>query len=106
MCSKRRKASIQFHADGIAKTRLPDFLDACGGRGVSIKWFGAKEPSGFTSRYDSWHYLGNTQVLPNTLRVLSTTCDIRVPLTFSENDCRDIAAIIREEAAAFAADGA
>ncbi len=99
-------SSIQFHADGIAGNRLPDFLTACDRRGVSIKWFGAEEPTGFTSRYDSWHYLANTQVLPNTLRVLASTCDIRVPLTFSEGDCRDIAAIIREEALEFAIGGA
>ena len=79
-----------------------DFVAACGARGVEIKWFGAAEPSGFTSRYDSWRYLGERQPLPRTLQVLATTCDMRVPLTFTEADCRDIASIIREEAGQFA----
>ena len=97
-------SSIQFHANGATQNRLPDFIAACDERGVSIKWFGAPEPTGFTSRFDSWRYLGEPQHLPNTLRVLSTTCDIRVPLTFSESDCRDIAAIVSEEANGLAAD--
>ena len=94
-------SSIQFHATGIDRNRLPDFIKACGTRGVEIKWFGADEPAGFTSRYDSWRFLGEQPLLPKTLGVLATTCDMRVPLTFTEQDCRDIAAIIAEEAAAF-----
>ncbi len=95
-------SSIQFHASGIARERIPAFISACGERGVEIKWFGAAEPSGFTSRYDSWRYLGEHQPLPQTLQVLATTCDMRVPLTFTEADCSEIASIIREEAAQFA----
>jgi dTDP-4-amino-4,6-dideoxygalactose transaminase len=69
----------------------------CAARGVDIKWFGAEEPKAFTSRYDSWRYLGQQDVLPNTLSVLSRTCDIRVPLTFEPEDCRLVAEIIAEE---------
>jgi len=94
-------SSIQFHAIGVPQARIPDFITACGARGVDLKWFGAAEPVGFTSRYDSWHYLGRQPTLSQTLRVLATTCDMRVPLTFTEEDCRDIAGIIAEEAAAF-----
>jgi dTDP-4-amino-4,6-dideoxygalactose transaminase len=93
-------SSIQFHAEEIGPERIPDFVAGCAARGVEIKWFGAAEPVGFTSRYDSWRYLGETQPLPKTLRVLATTCDMRVPLTFSEEDCRLIAEIVGEEARA------
>jgi len=88
-------SSIQFHATGM---NIPDLVDNCLARGVEIKWFGGAEPVGFTSRYDSWRYLGDQPELPGALKALSTTCDMRVPLTFSETDCHDIAIIIAEEA--------
>ena len=93
-------SSIQFHADTPGPDGIPDLVARCGSRGVDIKWFGAAEPHAFTSRYDSWRYLGETQPLPETLRTLATTCDMRVPLTFSEDDCRDIAAIVAREISA------
>ncbi len=93
-------SSIQFHADGIGPERIPAFVAGCAARGVELKWFGAADPVGFTSRYDSWRYLGEVQPLPETLRVLATTCDMRVPLTFSEDDCRSIAEIVGDEAGA------
>ncbi len=96
-------SSIQFHADGLRNGAIPDFISACARRGVEIKWFGASEPVGFTSRYDSWRYLGNLPDLKRTRTVLSTTCDMRIPLTFDEDDCRQIAAVISETSAQFSA---
>ncbi len=91
-------SSFQFHLDAGAE-QIMDFVARCLARGVEIKWFGAAEPAGFTSRYDSWKYFGELPELPKTLSVLATTCDIRVPLTFSLEDCVLIAQIIGEEAA-------
>jgi len=93
-------SSIQFKASGIAPKKIPAFIKDCGSRGVDIKWFGGDEPVAFTSRYDSWQYLGDMDPLPNTIETLSTTCDLRVPLTFSEQDCQDIVEIVAEEMAA------
>ena len=95
-------SSIQFRAPGLGAEHIPDLIERCAARGVDIKWFGAAEPKAFTSRYDSWRYLGEMEALPETLRVLSTTCDMRVPLTFSEDDCREIPEIIGEEVSALA----
>jgi len=94
-------SSFQFQALGLPPTRLPEFVAACGKRGVELKWFGADAPSAFTSRYDSWQYLGELPELAQTKKVLSSTCDMRVPLTFDERDCALIARIIREEVARF-----
>lgn len=91
-------SSIQFQAPGLGPERIPDFIAACGQRGVELKWFGAADPQGFTSRYDSWQYLGELPDLATTKSVLSVTCDMRVPLTFSLDDCNLIARIIGEEA--------
>ncbi len=90
-------SSIQFQVPGIDIDNISTFLSRCATRGVEIKWFGGREPTAFTSRYDSWQYLGKIDPLPNTIRVLSTTCDMRVPLTFSKQDCLDIVDIVAEE---------
>ena len=73
------------------------FLQRCAKRGVELKWFGGLEPHGFTSRYDSWRYLGETPTLPNTLRILNRTFDMRLPLTFNEEDMHAITSIINDE---------
>lgn len=93
-------SSFQFHAH---VTDIPALTASCGQRGVELKWFGGAEPVAFTSRYDSWQYFGDVDPLPQTLRTLSTTIDLRVPLTFSVEDCADIAEIIAEEAQRLAA---
>ncbi len=90
-------SSIQFQARALSPEGVPAFLTACADRGVDIKWFGADEPKAFTSRYDSWAYLNDIPELPKTKQTLATTCDLRVPLTFSEEDCQLIATIIVDE---------
>ena len=90
-------SSIQFRVDELAD--VDDFISRCAARGVELKWFGNKEPHGFTSRYDSWQYLGDTPELPNTLKVLNRTFDMRLPLTFDESDMHTITSIIVEEVA-------
>ena len=64
---------------------------------MELKWFGAAEPVAFTSRYDHWHY-AEPQSLPQTDRILAGLIDLRLPLTFTTDDCEIIARIIRAEA--------
>ena len=90
-------SSIQFRADKLTRDDIPQFLKACADRGVELKWFGEEEPKAFTSRYDSWVYIKDMPHLPKTLDVLSKTIDMRVPLTFDEDDCALIADIIESE---------
>ena len=66
---------------------------------MELKWFGEAEPRGFTSRYDSWRY-APSEPMPATDRVLAGLMDMRVPLTFSLEDCALIARIIRAEVGA------
>ena len=90
-------SSIQFRLKGFVDKKIQDFIKNCKKRGVDLKWFGDKNPIAYTSRYDSWEYLENIPVLKNTLEILKTTLDMRIPLTFDNNDCRVIAEIIIEE---------
>jgi len=88
-------SSIQFLVSGMEAAEIRDFLARCAARGVELKWFGAREPVAFTSRHQSWRYL-DPQSLPQTDAVLDGLCDMRLPLTFSLDDCRLIGAIIRD----------
>ena len=95
--SKRVGSSFQFFTPDWPEDTVRAFLAACAERGVELKWFGAAEPVGFTSRYDSWTYAPK-QDLPLTRAVLARLIDMRVPLSFSVDDCRLIGSIIVEEA--------
>ncbi|WP_421907202.1 DegT/DnrJ/EryC1/StrS family aminotransferase [Mameliella sp.] len=92
-------SSIQFLLPGWSGEAVQDVLSRCAERGVELKWFGGAEPSGFTSRYDSWRY-APSEPMPQTDRILRGLLDMRLPLTFSLDDCALIARIIRAEVGA------
>lgn len=89
-------SSFQFLLPGWTPERISAFVARAAARGVELKWFGAAEPAGFTSRYDSWRY-ATPQSLPVTDRVLAGLLDLRLPLTFTEADVAQIARIIDAE---------
>ena len=92
-------SSFQFLLPDWPLHAIRDVLSRTAARGVELKWFGDPEPRGFTSRYDSWRYAESTP-MPRTDRVLAGLMDMRVPLTFSLEDCALIARIIRAEVGA------
>jgi dTDP-4-amino-4,6-dideoxygalactose transaminase len=92
-------SSIQFLLADWSGAAVGEVLSRCAARGVQLKWFGGAEPEGFTSRYDSWHYAPSTP-MPASDRVLRAIIDMRLPLTFSTDDCVSIARIIRAEVGA------
>ena len=89
-------SSIQFLLLDWAGPAIEEVLSRCKSRGVELKWFGADEPAAFTSRYDHWRY-ANPQPMPKSDRILRAVIDMRLPLTFSLEDCALIARIIRDE---------
>ncbi|AVW91624.1 DegT/DnrJ/EryC1/StrS family aminotransferase [Celeribacter baekdonensis] len=94
-------SSIQFLLLDWSDAKIEAVVTGCGKRGVDLKWFGAAEPVAFTSRYDSWRY-ADPQPLPDSDRVLRAIVDMRLPLTFSLEDCAMLARIIRDEVATVA----
>ncbi len=92
-------SSFQFLLIGWDAGAIAEVVTRCGARGVELKWFGGAEPTGFTSRYDSWRY-APFEPMPQSDRVLKSILDLRLPLTFSLDDCRQIAGILREEVSA------
>jgi dTDP-4-amino-4,6-dideoxygalactose transaminase len=92
-------SSIQFLIPGISAQTAHDFIKRLADVGVEVKWFGAKAPVGFTSDHHSWRYAG-AQDLPRTDAILAGLFDMRLPLTFSLNDCSLIADHILDAVAA------
>ena len=88
-------SSIQFRAPALTDAQVSDFLALTASRGVELKWFGAPQPHGYTSNHSSWRYV-EAQAMPETDRILSRLFDMRLPLTFSVDDCRLIGEIIGE----------
>jgi dTDP-4-amino-4,6-dideoxygalactose transaminase len=89
-------SSIQFLLEDWASEAVAEVVARCRARGVELKWFGAEAPQGYTSAYRHWRYAAPAP-LPETDRVLAGLLDMRLPLTFSLEDCALIARIIRAE---------
>ncbi|MGL4727737.1 MAG: DegT/DnrJ/EryC1/StrS family aminotransferase [Bosea sp. (in: a-proteobacteria)] len=88
--------SLQFLVRGVSREAMPMFLALAKDRGLPIKWFGADQQVGFTSAPRHWAYVGEQGPLSKTHRVLATLCDIRTPVTLSDEECDLIAEIVRE----------
>ena len=86
-------SSIQFRLPGIAPDAARRFLFDAAALGVELKWFGEPEPVGFTSAHASWRYVA-PQSLPKTDAVLAGLFDMRLPLTFSLENCAHIGEIV------------
>jgi hypothetical protein len=91
-------SSFQFLLPGWEPARVASFVAGAAARGVELKWFGAADPVGFTSRYAHWRYAG-PEPMPQTDRVLAGLIDMRLPLTFMVEDAVQIARIIADEVA-------
>lgn len=98
-------SSIQFRLPWIDKASARELTAANKDLGVELKWFGDADPTGFTSNHHSWTYI-EPQDLAQTDRVLAGLFDMRIPLTFTLDDCEHIAAIIAHTLARMSLDGA
>ncbi|MEM7238883.1 MAG: DegT/DnrJ/EryC1/StrS family aminotransferase [Pseudomonadota bacterium] len=92
-------SSIQFRVPGMSPDGCRGVIYRAADRGVEIKWFGAEGPAGFTSAHGSWRYMPR-QEMPRSDRVLADLFDMRLPLTFSVDDCTLIGRILADVAGA------
>lgn len=88
-------SSVQFRLPELTSEECQDAVAALARRGVEVKWFGHAEPKGFTSQHRHWRYMEQHN-LPKTDGILSTLFDMRVPLSFSLDDCRLVADILSD----------
>jgi dTDP-4-amino-4,6-dideoxygalactose transaminase len=91
------QSSIQFTVAGLDDRAFAGFLAGCKAKGVFIKWFGAREPAGFTSQSRSWAYIADPHTPAATARILDRLCDLRLPLSLTADDCARLVAIITSE---------
>ncbi|KPF71590.1 hypothetical protein IP69_06120 [Bosea sp. AAP35] len=88
--------SVQFSLIGFADSEIAAVLDCCAARGLPIKWFGAARQRGFTSAPRHWRYAGEQGPMAQTHAILAGLCDIRTPLSLTDEDCDLAAEILRE----------
>lgn len=88
--------SVQFSLMGFDAAEIAAVLDRCAARGLPIKWFGAGRQRGFTSAPRHWRYAGEQGPMAQTHAVLAGLCDIRTPLSLTDEDCDLAAEILRE----------
>ena len=86
-------SSFQFLVPSANAETINQVVSSAKSLGVELKWFGADSPVGFTSNHQSWRYV-TPQELPKTDAILSGLLDMRIPLTFSLEDCAHVADII------------
>ncbi len=88
--------SVQFSLLGFGDDEIAAVLERCAARGLPIKWFGAGRQRGFTSAPRHWRYAGEQGPMAQTHAVLAGLCDIRTPLSLTDQDCDLAAEILRE----------
>ncbi len=88
--------SVQFSLLGFDEAEITAVLDRCAARGLPIKWFGAGRQRGFTSAPRHWRYAGEQGPMAQTHAILAGLCDIRTPLSLTDEDCDLVAEILRE----------
>lgn len=81
-----------------SQEQLKSFVQNCAERGLTLKWFGASSPRGFTSVHHHWKYIA-PQSLEATNKTLAALCDLRLPSTLTPEDCALICDILVEELA-------
>ena len=84
-------SSIQFNIDPLHVDGgdIAGLVERAAAAGVALKWFGAEQPVGFTSRFDHWRYAPE-QAVPRAAEVLSTMIDMRIPLAMTSTQADQI----------------
>ena len=95
--ARRIGSSIQFRLPALDPAGCAAFVKDCAAWGVTVRWFGGP-PAGYTSTHEAWRYVA-AQRLPRTDALLATLFDMRLPLTFDEEDCRRLGALLADRAA-------
>ncbi len=87
--------SVQFSLPGYSPQAIGRFLEVCARQGLNVKWFGGDDPVGFTSAPRHWTYIEDRGPLERTHSVLAGLCDIRTPVSLTDDECDTIVHIVR-----------
>lgn len=92
--SRERMApdTIQFNLKGLTIEQSKIFMNKVREAGVSLYVFGADENN--ARLFWNWKYLPEIPVLENTKKILQFTCDMRLPVFFTDTQLDYIASVI------------
>ncbi|MBL4806312.1 MAG: DegT/DnrJ/EryC1/StrS family aminotransferase [Rhodobacteraceae bacterium] len=85
--------SIQFF---MAGDKIEAVIKESTAHGVPIKFFGGDTAIGFTSRSPHWEYIDNPQQVTKSEQILSTLCDVRLPLGLTDDQADTLADVITQ----------
>lgn len=86
--------SFQFNLDEkFTPEMIQQFLDECGDHGLPVELFGHKTNA---RNFVNWGFAPASDPLPLTAKMLSRACDIRMPLTWDDEDFDDMENVIVE----------
>jgi dTDP-4-amino-4,6-dideoxygalactose transaminase len=86
--------SMQFNLNPkFTYEMIQDFLDECGAHGLLVELFGHKTNA---RNFVNWGFAPADEPLPKTAKMLAHACDVRMPLTWDDEDFDDMANVIIE----------
>jgi dTDP-4-amino-4,6-dideoxygalactose transaminase len=86
--------SLQFNLHPkFSEERIMTFLQQCKNHGLPVELFGHKSNA---RNFVNWGFAPAEDPLPMTADMLSRACDVRMPLTWDDEDFEDMACVICE----------
>jgi len=90
---KRVGDSFQFNVTGLTLNEIEDFRNRARKAGVELQIFGHSDNARY---FKNWQYsFEKTPELDKTEAIITAACDFRIPLTFTHEDIKQIATILR-----------
>jgi dTDP-4-amino-4,6-dideoxygalactose transaminase len=85
--------SLQFNLLNLSDEQVQKFLSECHSHGLFCELFGAK---GNARNFENWKFSPADCPLPKTCAVISRAIDIRLPLTWEDQDFEDVCTVVEE----------
>jgi dTDP-4-amino-4,6-dideoxygalactose transaminase len=85
--------SLQFNLQDFDNDQVSEFVKRCAALGVKIQIFGINDNA---RDFRNWQYsFEQTPAMHNTAEIISSACDLRLPMSFTMQDIELLAQIIR-----------
>ena len=90
----RAPDSIQFNLTGLSDETIRAFAATAAASGVKVQVFGQSEDN--ARAFWNWQFIPDLPELPATRAMLMRACDVRLPVHFTTEHCKSIAATLLE----------
>jgi len=93
-CTRPVHDSLQFNlSHDFTEEQVQKFLDECTAHGLPVELFGHKSNA---RNFINWNFAPATDPLPQTAKMLSRACDVRMPLMWDDSDFDDMINVLCE----------